>query len=1134
MDVLKANLDAPPLILQGLASDLYELIAVASAENASRSFLDRRRISSTEVERRFFERLEAEDPTLIGQALTSGAIEPVDFATPVNDPGFYQGVKVKPGHIAAELVVARRADTAEVLKSLRHQRSVLVVGPSGAGKSALTWLSAYALDGEMQWFSVTGLATSADVAAIVRFVRARKPTDKSPVGIAFDDIGPLNVDVWNALVHELRALPGTHFLGSVREEDETLIRDRSETDFIRVQLDDALAQTVWKILSSRGETDWQHWYEPFEQSQGLMLEYVHILTQGNRLAAIVDDQVRQRTHEARYDELAIIRATAVIATHGGHIDAPTLLSLLDLGQDAGYEALTRLIDEHLVAESQPGVLGGLHPLRSQALLQASHDGAAYAAHDTLWRFLAATTRASLPRVVRSILLNVTPEEEGSVLTRLSAILDGSGDVELWAAVLIGLGFATLERHVVSFQSVLRTHRVHPAQWSLAAMFAPAGIEVPDLPDFPHWQRLRQAVHAFRNLPKIDLRRACLERLPQKPAALRCQGLPQLNHLLSCCVPISDGDSLPLPFLADFPRRTEHDLREVAALLSTARVVSPRCANSLVRSLGGQRALFRLFHSQTPWVTFPKIESGPHGTTIRADWFLVTEDHQSDPHDTVCQICVTLAALAPNVDSAACDALDPEGARITVADHQPWSKDIPRANMPPNAAIAWNVAFGHIFRATATTDSLTHYAHEMAELVLKTEAIVQTVTERWIRGKSLAGGAWIERAADVHKTVTSLSFQAPLELPSAMTTPIETAQTSDPLGYLLTAILGNLLVRISDVAKAKSAATFASRLAADASELRESPIWRTVTSPPLRALDTLSSRLRDLADVLHEIAGDPTPGHIQKMCLLARKANIGKATVYAAKRSRLRATRRLEDRLRAMRAAFEREGWVVRCPWRLRHDAGSVYWPDCEIAILPEMRDLKAEWFDFVDNGITIGRKHLQNDWPFVASPVVNGCVLPSLAIHPSSPVPIPDDEFAAKWSAHVHQPFHSSDAERALMEGVARCVEVSSILKCRNKAEMHAEEDRVLSALIADFRRVRTDVTAAAGRAGREEWQWVSDILDRKWAKVKGELNSWEVGRITRDSLCGRHSGAPVGTSNEAMIELAVLRVEILQAECAR
>ena len=181
--LLSTRLEIAPVIAEGLASDLYHLVAEASAQNASLPFDKRRRISATEVDRRFFERLEAEDPTAIDHALLSGAIEPVDFTTPVDEPDFYRGVKVKPGHVASNLVLDRPKDVRRVLEALTQRRHVLVSGPSGAGKSALTWLAAAAAADRMRWYQITGIATSASAEAISRFVRSRRPTANSPLAL---------------------------------------------------------------------------------------------------------------------------------------------------------------------------------------------------------------------------------------------------------------------------------------------------------------------------------------------------------------------------------------------------------------------------------------------------------------------------------------------------------------------------------------------------------------------------------------------------------------------------------------------------------------------------------------------------------------------------------------------------------------------------------------------------------------------------------------------------------------------------------------------------------------------------------------------------------------------------------------
>ena len=159
--LLSTKLKIAEVIAKWLTSDLYRLVADAAADNAFLPFDKRRRISTTEVERRIFERLEAEDQSAIDCALLSGGLEPVDFTTPINEPDFYRGVKVKAGHVAANLVLDRPNDVNKVCDALWQRRHVLVSGPSGAGKSALVWLVTTAIAGQLRWFQITGMATAA-------------------------------------------------------------------------------------------------------------------------------------------------------------------------------------------------------------------------------------------------------------------------------------------------------------------------------------------------------------------------------------------------------------------------------------------------------------------------------------------------------------------------------------------------------------------------------------------------------------------------------------------------------------------------------------------------------------------------------------------------------------------------------------------------------------------------------------------------------------------------------------------------------------------------------------------------------------------------------------------------------------
>ena len=1132
--LLSSKLELAEVTADSLASDLYRMVAVAAAENASLSFDERRRISATDVERLIFERLEAADPTAIDDALVSGAVAPVDFTTPVNEPDFYRGVKVKPGHVAANLVLDRPDDVDGVLGTLWRRRHVLVSGPSGAGKSALVWLATAAAAGQMRWYRITGVATAAHAEVIVRFIRARRPTETSPLGLVLDEVGSSNSGLWDVLVGELRGLPNLYLLGSVRQEDVNLITNQSDTVFFPVDLGEDLARAVWEKLAARNDTNWIHWREPFEQSDGLMLEYVHLLTQGKRLAAVIEEQIRQREQEGRTDELKIVRSAAVLCAHGGEVDANRLFELLDLTPDAANLALKRLIDEHLVRESRPGVLGGLHALRSNALVKASHDESVFQEMDTLGRSLPATTGETLPRVVQCILAGSELGSESQSLRYFADMLGKSSDIDQWTSILTGLGLATLERHVASFLSLLDRHGVHPTHRSLASAYAAdTSIEVPELTGTDQWLRLRKAVLAFRASPKHDLRTECLAHLPAGTTPPRSCEISQINRLLSSLAPICGGDSVPIAFPYDLRGDRDPDIRQIARLLSTAFLVDPKLADGLVDSLGGERVLLDLFHSQVPWTTPPIVEShGPHGRTVRSNWHYIAELHQTDPHETVCEICETLIALSPRSDAAACDAVDPSGNTVAVGDYKPWSKNIPRANLPSKARVAWNVAFRRILLARTGIDSLTDYTSQMATLVRRTERIFRSFSEKWIKGKRISNAdAVVTEINRIVDDVDALTYAEPARIPSTMTDPFR-AGIDDTLGSLLTGVLGNLVGRLSSLDTAKAAATFAGSLHGQVREHGQSEIWRTTSSPPLKDLARLSERLSDVSCILHEFAHDSAPDAIRRICDATRKASLGRRVHAAALNCRLRAQRRFENRLRELESALASRGWNARCLSRPIDEFDSPYWPACEVAVLVEVEDLAEQWLPNIEELLSVIANHLDNDWPFRAVPTMNGRVLASLALVPTSHIPLPDQEFAGKWADFIDQPVHSSMLLETFEQAVAACMQVSAIVNARGVQDLHPEEDDVLSRAVDTFKNGRAAVENAANQAETEHFVLALDYLDRNWSRLIEEIEAVKAGKTVKEPLCMTPHLAIAVQESEHVVDIACVRLVLLQAEC--
>lgn len=1134
--LLLKHLDTAEIIAEGLASDLYKLVADTSAANASLSFEKRKRISITDIERRIFERLEAEDPSVIDLAFTSRVLEPVDFVTPVYDPGFYQGVKVKPGHVAAGLVLSRPTATDSIISSLKKQRHLLIAGPSGAGKSALMWLVATSLAAEFRWFQITAKAGAQDADAIVRFLRARRPKKLSPISLVFDEVGAPNSDLWDILVCELRGIPDVYLLGSIRKEDVNLISNQYDTAFFEATLDEKLAQSIWEQLTNQKQTSWSHWREPFEQSDGLMLEYVHILTQRDRLANLISEQVRQRKKEKRHDELAIIRSTSVLCAVGGEIDAKKLFVLLELSPERASQALKRLINEHLVRESRLGVLGGLHTLRSKALSDASHDDMVYYRIESLWKGLHASTTETLPRIIQSLLAKTQDETEENTLQKIAKALVDSSDVDFWAAILTGLGLGTLERRVASFISILKQRGVQRAQWPLASMFGDASIDIPDLSQFEQWQNLRNAIIDFRALPKWDLRAACLEMLPKDCQIPACTNLRQANKLMSCLIPITGGEPIQMIFVPNIADDNEHDIRDIATLLSTAYLIGPEAAQNLAAAFGDEQTLLSLFRSQTPWMATPIIEpKGSHGRTVRANWHLVAEDYQPNPHDTVCNICETLIALSPVSDAAASDAVDPSGQPITVGDFKPWSKNIPRGNLPAKSRVAWNVAFRQILLARVATDSLTDYTRQMAAIVSRTEKLFRSYTEKWIKGAKIANAAkLVEEINELIRQVNSLAFAIPETPASSMAQPTAGAKTEDKLGAFLTNVLGNLVPRMAKIpaeSGAKAAAIFAGSLATQAHEHRRSQIWRTISSSPLAELMALANRLSDIACILHEIAYDSAPTKIAKMVKAAKKGIIGKAIRSAARRCRSIAEQRFREKLHSVENTLNKQGQTIRCHTRPVDEADSIYWPPMEIAVLVEIEDFEKD-ASYIEEAFSVGQEQFGQDWRFRVVPVINGQVIPGLALLPSSQMPLPDLKFAKEWKSNIDLPFLSSETSDAFEQAVKACGEISAILNCRDLEILHPEEDDVFSKAIDAFKRNRDLVVITAEKTGLDEFEWALAYLDETWNQVTNEYEANKAGQTVDSPLCMNSYRFLAGEGNEKTTELAAAKMLLLQAEC--
>lgn len=142
ISVIADRLNCSPIAAQMCFAELLVRVGALADANGRLEPANYRGLSVSDIETSIRDVLAAVDVASIERAIQEGICEPVDFLTPLNDPNFYLGVDVEPGHIAAGLISERPKSRFALVQAIEERRAVLIIGPSGAGKSALMWEAA--------------------------------------------------------------------------------------------------------------------------------------------------------------------------------------------------------------------------------------------------------------------------------------------------------------------------------------------------------------------------------------------------------------------------------------------------------------------------------------------------------------------------------------------------------------------------------------------------------------------------------------------------------------------------------------------------------------------------------------------------------------------------------------------------------------------------------------------------------------------------------------------------------------------------------------------------------------------------------------------------------------------------------
>ncbi len=306
-------------------------------------------------------------------AIGDGLMSKLEWQKDANPDDFYDGKKVRSGHIELQLDILRNKWLDKIDKGINGANVCIIRASSGQGKSSLLYRYAHDFWDEKYIYILKSVQTSKEVELVKDFLKYIKKFN-FPILLLID-----NADFQTALWPEVTGFcseMGIRVLVTIRHEDWFRFSNPNVSNYeiIQPDLDLKEAKEIYDTFSKQNRihdnvVSYQWAFERMDEPH-LLMEYVYLLTHGEMLKERLDRQIKQISELSEdKTKIEILRLISTADFLNSTVTIKKILQHISFKTDPKH-IFDSLKDEYI--EIKDGVLQGLHWVRSQHLVSLLH------------------------------------------------------------------------------------------------------------------------------------------------------------------------------------------------------------------------------------------------------------------------------------------------------------------------------------------------------------------------------------------------------------------------------------------------------------------------------------------------------------------------------------------------------------------------------------------------------------------------------------------------------------------------------------------------------------------------------------------------------------------------------------------